>query len=1059
MHGVPHTRMLASAGTGKTYQLTSRYLRLVLDGVDPTSILATTFTRAAAAEIRDRVLVTAARAVTSEEDRSSLAGRTHRKTLSQQEATSLLSTLLESLDTLRICTLHSFFAQVTGAFAPELGLPETLTILEDDSERGLRDRALARAFERAIDARREDAFLGALAGLAKGAPDRSVMMTVRTAINDGLQAYFQAKEAPTPWLWDARQRPGQFPAKEAADTLRAVQAQRQAESSTRDAIGKNLLGLADKLDEFASLSFPDDLGSWDRLLKTGVASKIRTGEMTYSRVEIDEATRGAIAPLLGHLHALAFWEYAGRTASTYFLLHEYAGARAALEREDGVLTFDDIVRLLAIEDDALLREDIWFRLDCRIQHLLLDEFQDTSLMEWNVLRPLASEIVSDASGQRTFFCVGDVKQSIYGWRGGLPGILEDLKSMIFEGGVVAELEDATLSRSFRSSSEVLEAVNEVFGSIQTNRAITEASAGAADGFARSWKHHETALGDLAGCFELRSVEPEATTSAGLAKACAIEAARLAAEIHVSNPGLEICVLAPKNTVVGHIVELLRADEIDATGEGGGSFLDCGATIVLLDALRLAEHPGDSAAAFNVINSPLGALIGLTDQAGASAAARAIRMSLSRHGLARTIEDWVQAVSGRLDRREIGRLERLVTEAQRVERMGEQSPARAADTLERMRLDEPGGDAIRVMTIHKSKGLAFDVVIITGLDASLFKNTPAFAIDRPMPPGEIRHLIRWVRESVRPPTVEGLHQASRIEHVRERLCQLYVAMTRARRGLFLVVGPTLEKETESMAGILRCSLSGCGTPDPDAGVLARFGLRQALAPGDDDVVSPSPDERARSIAFEVEPDGRSAASQEAGPPSATHGKSCFQLVPPDAGADESRIEGIAWHRLLERITFIEEGVPSGEELRTALAEVLPGREPDWYTARIDVFLATLESPGIRLALSKEALDSEDAEVQVACELPILRFTEENRVQEGIIDRVVFLEEQGVVKRALIIDWKTDRVPAGSHESHAERYREQLASYRLGVSQLWGIDPEQITARIVFVRDGISVDLFK
>ena len=61
--------------------------------------------------------------------------------------------------------------------------------------------------------------------------------------------------------------------------------------------------------------------------------------------------------------------------------------------------------------------DIWFRLDGRISHLLLDEFQDTSLMQWKVLRPLAEEIVSDSSGERTFFCVGDVKQSIYGLAG------------------------------------------------------------------------------------------------------------------------------------------------------------------------------------------------------------------------------------------------------------------------------------------------------------------------------------------------------------------------------------------------------------------------------------------------------------------------------------------------------------------------------------------------------------------------------------------------------------------------------------------------------------------
>jgi ATP-dependent helicase/nuclease subunit A len=59
-----------------------------------------------------------------------------------------------------------------------------------------------------------------------------------------------------------------------------------------------------------------------------------------------------------------------------------------------------------------------YRLDCKLDHWLLDEFQDTSDLQWEVLRNLADEILQDASGQRSFFYVGDVKQAIYGWRGG-----------------------------------------------------------------------------------------------------------------------------------------------------------------------------------------------------------------------------------------------------------------------------------------------------------------------------------------------------------------------------------------------------------------------------------------------------------------------------------------------------------------------------------------------------------------------------------------------------------------------------------------------------------------
>ena len=133
-------------------------------------------------------------------------------------------------------------------------------------------------------------------------------------------------------------------------------------------------------------------------------------------------------------------EYGRRTLSTHALVARYHEAREQVRREEGVASFGDLVRVLVEADPDLLRDELWFRLDGRIDHLLLDEFQDTSLMQWKVLRPLAEEIVSDGTGERTFFSVGDVKQSIYGWRGGLPGILEHLPTLILQDGVKAAIE-------------------------------------------------------------------------------------------------------------------------------------------------------------------------------------------------------------------------------------------------------------------------------------------------------------------------------------------------------------------------------------------------------------------------------------------------------------------------------------------------------------------------------------------------------------------------------------------------------------------------------------------
>src|SRR5690606_14616117 len=95
--------------------------------------------------------------------------------------------------------------------------------------------------------------------------------------------------------------------------------------------------------------------------------------------------------------------------------------------------------------DLLL--EIYFRLDARVQHLMLDEFQDTSLDQWAVLDPIASEVAAHVDGfaSRTFFCVGDVKQAIYGWRGGCADLLSGMvdRLSLGPGSLV------TLAKSYR----------------------------------------------------------------------------------------------------------------------------------------------------------------------------------------------------------------------------------------------------------------------------------------------------------------------------------------------------------------------------------------------------------------------------------------------------------------------------------------------------------------------------------------------------------------------------------------------------------------------------------
>ena len=134
----------ASAGTGKTYRLTARLLRLLVQGAGPESILATTFTRKAAGEILDRVLLTLARGA-DETDPDALAQlqmQVEIETLPRSICGQLIERLLANIHRLRICTLDSLFSQLARSYPFELGLPPAWRLTDEIEEAWLRERAI-----------------------------------------------------------------------------------------------------------------------------------------------------------------------------------------------------------------------------------------------------------------------------------------------------------------------------------------------------------------------------------------------------------------------------------------------------------------------------------------------------------------------------------------------------------------------------------------------------------------------------------------------------------------------------------------------------------------------------------------------------------------------------------------------------------------------------------------------------------------------------------------------------------------------------------------------------
>ena len=131
----------ASAGTGKTFQLSNRFLRLLINGASVDHILSSTFTRKAAGEILDRIVARLAEAALSPNKCAELAEHLDRD-ISQTDCLEHLQTLINRLHRLRIGTLDSFYAQVASSFCLELGLPPGWRIVEDLHDKDLRNEAI-----------------------------------------------------------------------------------------------------------------------------------------------------------------------------------------------------------------------------------------------------------------------------------------------------------------------------------------------------------------------------------------------------------------------------------------------------------------------------------------------------------------------------------------------------------------------------------------------------------------------------------------------------------------------------------------------------------------------------------------------------------------------------------------------------------------------------------------------------------------------------------------------------------------------------------------------------
>lgn len=473
----------ANAGSGKTYVLTNRVIRLLLDDTPPSRLLCLTYTRAAAAEMRARVFDVLGRWALA--DDATLAADIEARDGAKPDsarlarARRLFATALETPGGLKIQTIHAFCERLVARFPMEANAPVPFSVLTEAEAGELKAGARLTALER-LGADGSDALMEALAPFIN-ADGFEALFDGRSA---GLIARYGERDP-----WAAVGLPTGATPKHVMedgdyhDPGRVAFFKRAAErlltgGKTDVAIGQNLL------DALALDGVPERFEA----LTCAFVTSTGTRRATIGTKPLRTADPGLFDALDNEIdRAMAL---RGRRASAESAAMAYAVSRLGqaiaelyreAKRQRGALDFDDLIEAA----NHLLRDSdaaSWalYKLDGGLDHILIDEAQDTSPMQWAVVEKLAEEffagsgVRATARRQRTLFAVGDEKQSIFSFQGADPAEFARFRKLFSERaeGVKAPFLMPTLNESRRSARPVLSLADAVFDDPELRRAVS-----------------------------------------------------------------------------------------------------------------------------------------------------------------------------------------------------------------------------------------------------------------------------------------------------------------------------------------------------------------------------------------------------------------------------------------------------------------------------------------------------------------------------------------------------------------------------------------------------------
>ena len=1083
----------ASAGTGKTKVLTDRLLALMLDGTDPSRVLCLTFTRAAAAEMANRVNARLAAWTTMppgrlEQELVGLTGHMPGPALVDR-ARQLFAVVLDTPGGAKIATIHGFCQSLLRRFPLESGVAPEFAVID---ERSARD-ALAEASESVIArARGGDAALAAaLAIVARHAPEERFAELMealaaergklRTALADGEPALRRRLLAAFG-----------LPAGVSADGLDAAFCAGGDAAALRQAAAA--LAEGSKTDkaraECLAAWWSDPARTGDGIAAYRAAflteeGKIRASLCTqdarrHTDLDLAEVLGAEAVRVLHHDEARGCLEVVEATVALVrlgaALLDEYERHKA----QHGQLDYTDLIdRTLTLLSRPGIAPWVLFKLDGGLDHILIDEAQDTNPEQWAIVVALAEEFFAGEGARercRTVFAVGDAKQSIYSFQRADPHAFVAMREH-FQRRVDAARQEwriVPLDISFRAADPLLRAIDAVF-------AIDEAADGVAlDG--RQIRHFAARDGQ-AGLVELWPPvmpEPDAPPGADeparrplepctrLARAIAATIAqwlktgeRLAARDRPIRPGDVMVLVRRRDRFVSDLLRALKRHDVPVAGADRLVLTD---QLAVQDLVALGQFlllPEDDLTLATVLKGPL---FGISEEALFALAYGRSRGEPLWHRVLRARDPAVKpmaarlvALRGRADFAppyelyaeilgpEGGRramLERLGTEAEdpideflaltlAYER--EHVPSLqgflhwlvAGDIEVKRDFGEHQRDEVRIMTVHGAKGLEAPIVFVPDTMA-----LPDRRVSVLWSEGDFLPLWRPHRD-LAAPFYEAQRAAGRRRALQEYRRLLYVALTRAQDRLYVCgfQGRNGSAEAAHWHTLCRAGWGGLMEPfafdtrpliGPRAG-WAGEGLRLVSA----QVGRPERDQPMAALRALAPVPGWAERPPPPEPdppkpllPSQPGGAEPATLSPlAEAGRDRFK-RGLLVHRLLQSLPEVP-AAGREEAARRFLALPLHGVGADEQAEICREVLAVLGEPEFAELWSPQA----QAEVPVVGLLG-------GQALSGQIDRIVVGDD-----RVLIVDYKSVRPPPDTADSVAPAYLRQLAIYRAALRLIY------------------------